>query len=123
MTGKEKPTTIAEYIDTFPTETQKRLYEMLDCLRKAAPGAEEALKWGQPALSYEWILFQFAAHKNFISLYPTPSVIEAFEKELADYETSTSTIKFSLEKPLPLSLISKIVALRIKEAKNGVKWM
>lgn len=123
MSSDIKPQNITEYINTFPSNTQNKLHEMLECLRKAAPGAEESLKWGQPALSYEWILFQFAAFKEHISLYPTPSVVTAFEKELTEYKTSSSTIQFSLDKPLPLPLISKIAALRVQEAKNGVKWM
>src|ERR1700741_2733222 len=101
MSSVAKPRNITEYINTFPAETQEKLHEMLECLRKAAPGAQESLKWGQPALSYDWILFQFAAFKEHISFYPTPSVVKAFEKELAGYETSSSTIQFPLDKPLP----------------------
>lgn len=119
----KKPTTISEYIDSFPPTTQERLYEMLECLHKTAPEAKEDLKWGQPALSYDWILFQFAAFKNHISLYPTPSVITAMASDLSDYKTTAATIQFPLDKPLPQKLISKIAELRIKEAKNGVKWM
>lgn len=123
MNSEAKPKNITEYIITFPKDAQVRLHEMLACLRKAAPGAEESLKWGHPALSYEWILFQFAAFKNHISLYPTPSVVKAFEKELSEYKISSSTIQFPLDKPLPLPLIDKIAALRVQEAKNGIKWM
>lgn len=123
MNSDTKPTTISEYIASFPDGVQEQLNQMLECLRKAAPGATEGLKWGQPALSYEWILFQFAAFKNHISLYPTPSVIKALESELVDYETSSSTIQFPLDKPLPVSLINKVASYRVEEAKNGVKWM
>lgn len=123
ITGKGKPKTIAEYIAAAPKDTQDRLNEMLACLREAAPGAEESLKWGQPALSYQWILFQFAAFKNHISLYPTPSVVAALKDKLSDYKTSSSTIQFPLDKPLPADLIKEIAAFRIEESKKGVKWM
>ncbi len=118
-----KPRDIPEYIAAFPQQTQERLQEMLAILREAAPGAIEALKWGQPALSYKWILFQFAAFKNHIALYPTPSVVKAFEKDLLQYSTSLNTIQFPLNQPLPVSLLRKIAAYRIQEAANGVKWM
>ena len=121
--AKQKPKNITEYINAYPKEAKEKLHEILDCLRKAAPDAEENLKWGQPALSYEWILFQFAAFKNHISLYPTPSVVKAFEKDLSEYKTSSSTIQFSLDKPLPVSLIRKIATFRVQEAEKGVKWM
>ncbi len=120
----DKPTTIPEYIQTFPPETQSKLFEILECLRKAAPGAEEALKWGQPALSYQWILFQFAGFKHHVSLYPTPSVITAFENKLTEYKTSTSTVQFPLDKPLPIPLINEIAVYRVRESKEkGIKWM
>ncbi len=123
MNTTDKPKTIVKYINSFPAETQVKLRDMLECLRDAAPGAEESLKWGQPALSYEWILFQFAAFKEHISLYPTPSVLRSLEHKLTEYKTSSSTIQFPLVKPLPLPLISKIAKLRVQEAKTGVKWM
>lgn len=120
----DKPSTILEYIQTFPPETQSKLFEILECLRKAAPGAEEALKWGQPALSYQWILFQFAGFKHHVSLYPTPSVITAFENKLTEYKTSTSTVQFPLDKTLPIPLINEIAVYRVRESKEkGIKWM
>jgi uncharacterized protein YdhG (YjbR/CyaY superfamily) len=119
----KKPTTIEEYIAQAPKAAQPKLREILEILRTAAPGAKENLKWNQPALSYDWILFQFAAFKNFISLYPTPSIVKKLKKELGDYAASTMTIKFALDKPLPKTLIAKIAKERVKEAKNGVKWM
>jgi uncharacterized protein YdhG (YjbR/CyaY superfamily) len=123
ISGKEKPKTIDEYIAAAPKDAQDRLNEMLTCLREAAPGAEESLKWGQPALSYQWILFQFGAFKNHISLNPTPSVISTLQDKLKDYDTSSSTIRFPLDQPLPVTLIREIAALRIEESKKGVKWM
>lgn len=119
----QKPTTISEYIATFPSEVQGKLQQLLTILRTAAPEATESLKWNQPALSYDWILFQFAAFKQHIALYPTPSVIAAFQDRLTDYETSSSTIKFPLDKPLPVEMIKKCAELRVQEAKAGVKWM
>lgn len=121
---KTKPATVAEYIAAAPATAQKRLREMRKCLREAAPGAEEALKWGSPALSYETILFIFAAHKNHVSLYPTPSAIRAFAKELAGYKTSSSTIQFPLDKPLPVSLIRRIADYRVRAAvEDNATWM
>lgn len=121
--GLNKPRDIPEYIAAFPRQTQERLREMLACLREAAPGAIENLKWGQPALSYKWILFQFAAFKNHVALYPTPSVVKAFEKDLSQYATSLNTIQFPLDQPLPIPLIRKIADFRVREAEKGVKWM
>lgn len=110
MPAKAKPKTIDEYINARPEEAREKLRTMLDTLRKAAPGAKESLKWGTPALSYDRILFIFAAFKHHISLYPTPAVVKSFAKELSKYKTSAATIQFSLDKPLPLPLIRKVAA-------------
>ncbi len=121
---KSKPENIDEYVASAPALAQKRLREMRRCLREAAPDAEEGIKWGSPALSQGTILFIFAAHKNHVSLYPTPSAIKAFAKELQGNRTSSSTIQFPLDKPLPLSLIRKIADYRVRSVvEDGAMWM
>lgn len=120
---KIKPTSIEEYIDTAPAEVQAKLRQMQACIRKAAPGATESLKWGMPAFSYQKILVTFAVFKKHIGFYPMPSAIKAFAKDLTKYKTASGSIQFSLEKALPLTLISKIVKFRVKESKEGtIKW-
>jgi uncharacterized protein YdhG (YjbR/CyaY superfamily) len=119
-----KPTSVEEYIAETPKDAQKRLREMRACLLKAAPGATESLKWSVPALSYKRILFTYAAFKNHISLFPTPAVIKAFAEELAEFKTSSSTIQFPLDKPLPVALIRKIALFRVKESEEkDARWM
>jgi uncharacterized protein YdhG (YjbR/CyaY superfamily) len=120
----ERSKSISEYIKGFPAAHQKRLREMLKCLRDAAPNADESIKWGNPALSYETILFVFAAHKNHISLYPTPPVIKAFSAELKSFKTSSSTIQFPIDKPLPAILVTEIANYRVRNVlENNAKWM
>jgi uncharacterized protein YdhG (YjbR/CyaY superfamily) len=124
MTAKKaRPKTIAEYIDAAPKEAQKKLREMHACIRKSAPGATESLKWGMPAFSYQRILVTFAAHKHHIGFYPTPSAVKAFAKGLSKFATSDSSIQFPLAKPLPLPLIRKITAFRVREStEQDKKW-
>ncbi len=120
----EKPKTISEYIQAAAPEGQPKLQEILECLRKAAPGAKEDLKWGNPSLSYDWILFAFAAYKDHINFYPTPSVMAAFKDKLTDHKTTLSALQLPLDKPLPLDLIYEMAVFRVKESKEkGIKWM
>src|SRR5882672_1126485 len=116
MTSKTPPKSISEYINAAPKEAQKKLREMRACICAAAPGAKESLKWGMPAFSYRRILVTFAAHKHHIGFYPTPSAVKAFAKELSHVVTARGSIQFPLEKPLPLTLIRKIVAFRVRES-------
>jgi uncharacterized protein YdhG (YjbR/CyaY superfamily) len=121
--SKARPKTIAEYIAAAPPQTQKKLREMRACIRKAAPGAKESLKWGMPAFSHKRILVTFAAHQHHIGFYPTPSAVSAFAKDLAKFVTARGSIQFPLEKPLPRALIGKITAFRVRESLNqDKKW-
>src|SRR5271163_4328656 len=118
-----RPKTIPEYIQTAPKDAQKKLREMLACIRKSALGAKESLKWGMPAFSYRRILVTFAAHKSHIGFYPTPSAVKAFAKELSKFVTARGSIQFPLGKPLPLPLIRKITAFRVRESvEQDGKW-
>ena len=123
ISKKLKPDSIKEYIDAAPAEVQEKLNKMHTCIREAAPGAKESLKWGMPAYSYQKILVTFAVFKHHIGFYPMPSAIEAFAKDLAKYNTAKGSVQLPLDKPLPLPLIRKIVKFRVKESIDGViKW-
>lgn len=120
---RTRPTSVGEYIEAAPEGARKKLREMRACIRKAAPNATEGLKWGMPAFSYKRILVTFAAHKNHIGFYPTPSAVSAFAKELSKFNTARGSIQFPLQKPLPLPLIRRITAFRVRESvKQDRKW-
>ena len=120
---KLKPFTIEEYIKAAPAAVQEKLWQLHECICKAAPGATEDLKWSMPACSYQKILVTFAVFKYHIGFYPMETALLAFAKELAKYKTAKGSVQFSLDKPLPLSLISKIVKFRVKESVSGnIKW-
>ncbi len=120
---KARPKSITEYIHAAPKEAQKKLREMRACIRKSAPGAKESLKWGMPAFSYGRILVTFAAFKHHIGFYPTPLAVKAFANDLSKFGTGRGSIQFPLEKPLPLPLIRKITAFRVRESiEEDRKW-
>src|SRR5262245_2122376 len=120
---KARPKNITEYINAATQDAQEKLLEMLACIREAAPGAEENLKWGKPAFSYKRILVMFAAFKNHIGFYPTPSAVRAFADDLSEYVTGDNSIRFPLDRPLPLPLIRKITAFRVRESiEEDGKW-
>jgi uncharacterized protein YdhG (YjbR/CyaY superfamily) len=122
-TTKAKPKTISEYIDSAPPQAREKLREMRACIRKAAPAAQESLKWGMPAFSGRRILVMFAGFKHHIGFYPTPSAVKAFAKDLSRFKTAKGSIQFPLEQPLPLALIRRITAFRVRESsEKDSKW-
>ena len=121
---KTGPKSIEEYIDAAAEDAQPHLRAMLECLRKAAPGAAEDIKWRMPSLAYQRILFQFAAFKKHIGYYPTPAAIWEFESELAKFKHAKGSVQFPLDQPLPRTLIGKIARYRVRQVReHDAKWM
>ena len=110
-----KPANIDDYISTFPKETQIILEEVRSVIRKAAPGAEESISYAIPTFKLNGNLVHFAAFKNHIGFYPTPTGIEEFDKELSVYKQGKGSVQFPIDKPMPLELISKIVKYRVNK--------
>jgi uncharacterized protein YdhG (YjbR/CyaY superfamily) len=106
---------IDEYIAAFPIEVQKVLKELRAVIRKAAPEAEETINYGIPTFSLNGNLVHFAGWKSHVGFYPAPSGIISFKKELSVYECSKGTVKFPIDEPLPLALITRIVKFRVRE--------
>jgi uncharacterized protein YdhG (YjbR/CyaY superfamily) len=107
--------TIDEYILEFPPEIQEILRTIRKVIKESAPDAQEKISYQMPAFVLHGNLVYFAAWKNHIGFYPTPSSTEAFKDELLKYKVAKGTIQFSLQEPIPYELISKIVKFRVAE--------
>jgi uncharacterized protein YdhG (YjbR/CyaY superfamily) len=114
-THQKKIKTIDEYIALFPKDIQDKLGRLRRIVRESAPDAEETINYQIPTFKLKGNLVHFAAFKNHIGFYPTPSAIEAFKNELSPYETTKGSVKFPLDKPIPFDLVTKIVKFRMKE--------
>ncbi len=112
------------YVAKAPKVAQAKLKQIRACIKSAAPGATESIKWSMPAISYHRILVMYAGYKQHIGFYPTPAAMRAFKKEISKYKTGKGSIQFPLDTPLPLPLIKKITAFRVKESlEKDKKWM
>ncbi len=108
-------TTIDEYVSACPLSVQAILEKLRQTIQQAAPEAGEKIGYGIPTFTFHGNLVHFAAYASHIGFYPGSSPIKVFKKELRSYETSKGTIRFPIDKPLPLPLIRKIVEYRVKE--------
>ena len=114
---------IDDYIAGFPEDIQDILQQIRATIRKAAPGAEEAMKYAIPTFVLNGKnLVHFAAFRSHIGFYPTPTGIDAFTKELSQYKQGKGSVQFPLDKPMPLKLITEIVKFNvIRNAEMAVK--
>lgn len=116
-TGKRRaPSTVAAYIAETPEPARATLETLRETVKAAAPGAEEVISYQIPCFKLNGYLVGFAAFKNHCSFYPMSyAVIETFQTELEPYELSKGTIRFPASKPLPKTLVRRMVKARIAE--------
>lgn len=114
----KKPDNVNEYIAEFPKDIQEILEKIRATIKKAAPQAEESISYAMPGYKLnERPLVYFAAYKNHIGFYATPSGHKEFEKELSKYKQGKGSVQFPIQEKIPFSLISKIVKFKAKETK------
>ena len=107
--------TVEEYIAIHPAPIRKGLALIRKTIKTAAPGAEELISYRMPAYRLNGMLAFFSATKNHYGFYPTSRPIIAFREKLSSFETSKGTIRFPLDKPIPVKLIAEIVKWQVNE--------
>jgi uncharacterized protein YdhG (YjbR/CyaY superfamily) len=107
--------TIDAYIATFPAEVQTTLQALRQTIHDAVPQATEKISYQMPTFYLYGNLVHFAAYQHHIGFYPAPTGIEQFAQELSRYEGSKGAIRFPIDQPLPMDLITRMVKFRAAE--------
>ena len=113
------PDTVDEYLADLPEKERTVLSTIRKTIKTTAPKAEEVIGYGMPGYKYHGMLVYFAAFKNHLSFFTGTSMLEKFDKEVKPYKTSKGTLQFTVEKPIPISLIKKIVTHRMKQNEDN----
>ena len=117
--GKMAARNVEEYLATIPESARGTFTRLRATVRAAAPkDATETMSYRIPALRHNGILVWYAAFSKHCSLFPTTSVITAFQDELKDYSTSKGTVHFQIDQPLPTRLIKRMVKARVRESRE-----
>ena len=127
ITGEEsymatKYDTINSYIDAFPEEVRAKLYELKECILQVVPDAKELFNYGIPAFALvedgkreEQIMI--AGYKKHVGLYPHPTTMKHFDKELSKYKKGKGSVQFPLNEDLPKELVVEMVKYRYEMIK------
>jgi len=108
-----KPQTINEYLAKLSPERRVALNKLRRTIRTAFPRAEECISYGIPAFRLDGrVVAWFAAAAHHLSFFPG-GVLELFEEELKDYQTSKGTVRFQPDRPLPAGLVRRMINARI----------
>ena len=106
---------VDDYLAAQPPKVRAVLEKLRQTILKAAPEAEEILSYQMPAYKFHGVLVYFAAFTNHCSFFPGSRILNAMKDDVIAYKTSTGTLRFTMEKPLPATLIRKIVNARVRE--------
>jgi uncharacterized protein YdhG (YjbR/CyaY superfamily) len=108
---------VETYLAALPEPARGTLSRIRAMIRSAVPKeTTEGMGYGMPVFRYKGTLIGYAAFPDHCGLYPmSPAVIAAFQNELREYSTSKGTIRFPLDKPLPATLVKKLVKARVAE--------
>lgn len=119
MAAGKRPvySSVDAYIASFPADVQTKLERVRRTIRRAAPGAEERISYQIPAyrLNGRYLVY-FAGFKQHIGVYPLPKGDAKLITAMTPYQAGKGTVRFVLDKPLPLALIRRIVLAHKKES-------
>jgi uncharacterized protein YdhG (YjbR/CyaY superfamily) len=115
-----KPKTIDEYLNNVDIERSKVLEKIRVLVKQLVPDVTESISYNMPTLTYKnRALVYLTASKNHMSFYPSSWAIEDVKDKLSNYKTTEHAIQFTLEKPLPESLIKELVLIHKQYIDNG----
>lgn len=119
LKSKGSPRTVDEYLARVPEPSRSALVRIRAVIRSVVPpDATDTISYGIPAFKYNGTLVWFAAFSKHCSLFPGASVIHDFKEELRGFTTSKGTIHFTAAKPLPATLVKKLVKARIAQMRE-----
>jgi len=116
MRGMPKFDSVSDYLKAVPPAPRALLKQLRQTIKAAAPKATEVISYGIPGYKHHGMLVYFAAFKNHCSLFGVgAALMKTHQKALAPYKQSKGTIQFTVDKPLSMALVRKIVKARVKE--------
>ena len=120
MKSTRKPKTIDEYLAPLSGDKRAALARLRAIIRAAAPKAEECISYQIPAFRLNGMLVGFGAGATHCAFYPmSGATVATFKQELKGFDTSKGTIRFQPDRPLPTTLVRKIVKARIAENRDS----
>jgi uncharacterized protein YdhG (YjbR/CyaY superfamily) len=123
--ASQRPTTIAEYIRAAPQEGRPHLRRLHAILRRAAPQAEEAIKWGTPFFVEPRFVFAFSACKAHCNFAPGTAALAAFREELRPHRTTQNYLQIRYDEPVPEDLVRRMAEYcvnAVRERKDDAFW-
>ena len=112
--------TVDAYIASFQADARPTLEAVRAAIRAGAPGTDETISYDIPTykLDGERVVY-FAGWKHHISVYPIPGGDAALDAELGPYKAARGTLRFPLDKHVPLELIGRVAASLLQHKRDA----
>lgn len=109
---------IDAYLNSVDEPKRTTLSQLRQAILRAIPDAEQGISYGLPAFKINGnTIAGFGAFKNHLSYLPhSGSVLPELSQELTGYSTSTGSLRFQIDSPLPQALVEKLIAVRLRQA-------
>ncbi len=123
MNDKKQYLTVEDYFNDQPEQVKNALIMLKDCILEVVPDAQELLNYNIPAYSLvkdgkRDKQIMMAGYKKHVGLYPHPTTMEHFDKELSSYKKGKGSVQFPIDQPLPKELIVRMVKYRMELLKS-----
>jgi uncharacterized protein YdhG (YjbR/CyaY superfamily) len=115
MRGAPSARDVDHWLSRLEPKQRAALEKLRAQIRAAAPGAEEVISYGQPTFKLHGHLVAFGAFKNHLSFFPMSSTLIRQFPEAAPFATSSGTMQFQPDKPIPAALVKKMVKARVAQ--------
>ncbi|WP_262315342.1 iron chaperone [Lacticaseibacillus parakribbianus] len=106
---------ITDYLRDLPAAQRPQTQALYELLQRLLPAAVETFSYGMPALRQPGgpVLVYFGAFKGWVGFYPTSAPLSALASELVGFSHSKGALQLPYDRPLPETLIAKLVAVRL----------
>lgn len=107
---------IDEYLEKVSEPQKAALERVRKIVKEFVPDATEVISYGMPGFKYKGkYLFGFAPFKDHMSIFPAANPVEIMKEKLSNFKLSKGTVQFTIENPIPESIIQELVSVRIKD--------
>ncbi len=115
MASGATPKTVDGYLAALTPKERKALQALRRIIRAAAPNAAEGISYGMPGFKHEGYLVGYAAFKDHLSFFAGAAINSKFSGQLKTFEQSKGGVHFTPERPIPASLVTRMVKSRVRE--------
>ena len=119
----KEPSVIDDYLASLAQPARGTLSKVCEAIRSVVPpGTTEAITYRMPVWKYKGVLIGVVAYSNHCGLcVMNPSVMELFPQDIAKLNTTKGTIRFAIDKPLPLAFVRRLVKARVEQNESKKK--